>query len=337
MSSGRRPATIVDVAARAGVSTATVSRVMSGSRGVRTASAESVRSAARDLDYRPNVVGQTLRRQASRAVGMVVPRVDNPFFPAVVQAAEQALRKEGYALLLCTSGDDPEVERQVLDMLVGRQVDGLLISPCRREASRAAVVRSAARVPLVQVDRRVDGAACDFVGVDDARGLRDVLRHVAGAGARSVAYVGGDDSSWSGKRRHEAFLAAVKGSRRARSAGTLLGSFTAEWGREAGRRLLEGELPDAVVCGNDLIAVGVLAAVDEARLRVPGDVLVTGFDDIGVAGLCRPGLTTVRQPVGALTREAVRLLLARVAEPDRPPGEALLRTTLIERQSTLGP
>ena len=150
-------------------------RVLTGARSVRPESAAAVHAAVAQLNYRPNQLGRALRRQSTQVIGMVVPSIDNPFFPSVIQTVERNLRARGYALLLSTSEDDPRVEAERVEMLVDRQVDGLLISPCRRTESRAAVVDAAARVPLVQLDRAIDGRALDFVGVDDAQGIRSIV------------------------------------------------------------------------------------------------------------------------------------------------------------------
>ena len=321
-----------DVAREAGVSIATVSRVLSGSRSVRPSSAEAVLQAAARLGYRPNQLGRALRRQATQAIGMIVPRVDNPFFPMVVQATERYLRRCGYALLLSTCDDDPGVESQRVEMLVDRRVDGLLISPCHVTASAAAVAEAARYIPVVELDQGTDGYEGDFVAVDDASGIRQVVAHVRAAGRRNLAYIGADASNWSGAQRLRAFADAEPGIGKDR---VLLGEFSEEWGRRSARQLLSAaDPPDALVCGNDLIALGAITAADELGARVPEDVMVTGYDDIDLARVCRPALTTVRQPIPELVRQAIDMLLARLDEPYRPATQAFLRTSLIVRAST---
>ncbi|WP_088290759.1 LacI family DNA-binding transcriptional regulator [Kineosporia sp. A_224] len=329
---GRR--SIHDVAAEAGVSVATVSRVLSGARSVREDSAAAVLAAVEKLGYRPNQVGRALRRQQTQVVGMVVPRVNNPFFPSIVQACEEDLRARGYALLLSTSDDDPDVERQRLEMLVDRQVDGLLVSPCRWADSGPAVAAAQRLVPLVELDRGTDGFGGDFVAVDDDGGIGQVVDHLRASGRARLAFVGSDEDNFSGKARHEAF---VRRAGRLPRGHVLLGTFSEAWGYEAGLRVLRGApRPDAVVCANDLIAIGVLRAAEELGLSVPGDVAVSGYDDIDMARVCKPSLTTVRQPVAELTRTAIDLLLARMADRGRPATRRLLGTALVVRESTAG-
>jgi LacI family transcriptional regulator len=330
------PASIYDVAKAAGVSAATVSRVLSGARSVRPESAAAVLAAVEQLGYRPNQLGRALRRRSTQAIGMIVPRVDNPFFPSVVQHIEEYLRLQGYALLLCTSNDDPDIEAQRLDMLTERQVDGLLISPCHQTRSLPAVRRAAERIPLVQLDRSVEEETYDFVGVDDAGGIRQLVAHMRSLGRRDIAYVGGDRGNWSGAHRHTAFLAALDGQRpEDHPERVLLASFSELWGREAAEQLLASRTPpDAIVCGNDLIALGVISTAARLGLRVPQDVTVSGYDDISMAVLAQPSLTTVRQPVAELTKQAAELLLSRIDDPGRPPNRLILPTQLIVRGST---
>ncbi|HUZ51842.1 MAG TPA: substrate-binding domain-containing protein [Streptosporangiaceae bacterium] len=267
---------------------------------------------------------------------MIVPRVDNPFFPSVVQAAERYLRSRGYALLLSTSDDDPVIEGQRVDMLVDRQVDGLLISPCHLTRSAAAIEDAARHVPVVQLDRGTDHYNGDFVAVDDANGMQQLVAHLRATGRRELAYIGGDGSSWSGAHRLEAFAnlePAATGDDR-----ILLGEFSEEWGSRGARMLLSlSNPPDAILCGNDLIAIGVIMAAGELGVRVPEDVAVTGYDDIDLARVCRPAITTVHQPIRELTHQAIDLLLARLEEPDRPATKVLLETRLIVRASSIPP
>jgi LacI family transcriptional regulator len=330
---------IQDVASAAGVSSATVSRVLTGARSVKPDSAAAVHAAVAALNYRPNQLGRALRRQSTQVIGMIVPSIDNPFFPSVIQVAERQLRSKGYALLLSTSDDDPDIEAERVQMLIDRQVDGLLISPCRRSASLPAVAEAAERVPLVQIDRAVDADGFDFVGVDDAEGVRSLVELVLGLRPRRVAYLGGDLDNWSGAKRHAAFVSLARRNRSKFSTEVKLGEFSEAWGHEAATASLAGgNPPDAFICGNDLIAVGAIDACEGAGLVVGREVTVSGYDDIALARMCRPPLTTVRQPVDQLGARAVELLLARTSDRHRRAEQVLLHTELVVRQSmTAGP
>lgn len=328
--------TMRDVAEAAGVSVATVSRVLSGNRPVRPEIATSVREASERLGYRTHYVARALRRQSTQTVGMVVPYIANPFFPGVVQAVERSLHAGGHALFLCDSQDDPEIEADRVRALVDRRVDGLLVIPCDAEASAEAVREAARRVPLVQLDRCVEGVEGDHVGVDDAAGIAVVLDHLWACGRRRLVFVGAHESISTAGERLAAYRRGAVRFHPDSQQDVLLDDFSIEWGRRAAQRLsARRQLPEAIVCANDLIALGVVQRLRAARLEVPRDVAVTGFDDIGFAALGDPPLTTVRQPVEAIGEESVRLLLGRLAGEEAAPQRVRLAPELVVRASTV--
>ncbi|MFC4602868.1 LacI family DNA-binding transcriptional regulator [Rhodococcus kronopolitis] len=335
-------ATIRDVAKHAGVSVATASRAMSGERGVRPENRERVLAAATELAYQPNMLAAALRGRTSHTVGMVVPSISNPFFATLVEAVEQQLRDGDRSLLLATSRYDPEVERRQIRALLDRRVDSLVLIPCERTLSRDATVDAATRVPTVQLDLRVDGDAGSSVGVDNESGMLQVVDHLLDRGARRLAFVGAAPTDSSAQERLDGYHRAVR--RRGEAEGAvLLGDFSTEWGHRAAQQIVAaGSVPDAVVCGNDMIALGVLDGLAAAGLRVPAHVQVTGFDDTPYAALSRPALTTVRQPQDSIAAQVVRLLDAESAQlrnPDAaqrggPPQRIAIAPELVVRDST---
>ncbi len=329
--------TIRDVAARAGVSVATASRALSGSRPVSPSNLRQVTKAADALAYRPNRIAAALRRQVSDTIGLVVPQISNPFFPALIEAVHTQLQASTKQLLLCDSMQDPNEERHRLQALLDHQVDGILISPCDAAGSLEAVRAAARRVPIVQMDRRISGEATDWVGVDDTNGMALVIEHLAGTGAKTAIFVGADPSSSSSARLRLAGFADAAARVGLTTLPPRLRDFTTRWGVAAAADIVGlSELPDAVVCANDLIALGLLRQFARAGLRVPRDVLVTGFDDIAVAELSTPSLTTIRQPYDAVAREALRLLTNRVERADAPAQQIAVSPQLVVRESTSG-
>lgn len=326
--------TIRDVAERAGVSTATVSRALSGARPVSPSVHEQVTRAADDLGYSGNGIASALRRSRTDTVGMVVPSIANPFFTALVEGVEHALQQAGRQLFLCSSRSDPDLEALRLRSLVARQVDGIVISPVHGVRSLDAVAWAAGQLPLVQVDRYVEGVDSDWVGVDDDLALRLVVDHLADRGVRSAAFVSSTLTNSSTELRVAGFREHT--ARRGVAVDqVLLGDYSIGWGREAMQRLLAaGPLPDAVACADDLIALGVLQVCAEAGVAVPADVLVTGFDDIPYAALSDPPLTTVRQPQDDIASEAVRLLSAALGPERAAPARSALAPSLVVRAST---
>ncbi|GAA3510842.1 LacI family DNA-binding transcriptional regulator [Actinocatenispora rupis] len=326
--------TIRDVAQRAGVSVSTASRALSGARPVGTELTTRVTAAARALGYRQNRLASALRTQRTGTVGMVVPQISNPFFPALVEAIERSLSGSGRQLLLCDAQRDPAVEAVRLQALADRQVDGLIVAPVSAVASADALAAVAAEVPVVQVDRYVTDADLDWVGVDDAAGLRLIAGHLADVGARTVVLVSAGSESSTGRSRLAGFGPAAA-RHRLTTAEPLLGEYGIDWGVRAADLLrARGPLPDAIVGGNDEIALGVVRGLRAAGVRVPDDVLVTGFDDAGFAALADPALTTVRQPHALIADECVRLLDLARAGGEQAPRRIALAPTLVVRAST---
>lgn len=327
--------TIKDVAERAGVSVATASRALSGGRGVRPANRERVLRAARELDYEPNAVAAALRSRTTNSIGIVVPRISNPFFATLVEAVEREAARGGRGLLLAASQYDPRVEEAQLRSLLDRRVDALIAVPCHREHSRAAIEAAGRRVPTVQLDLCLDGGGGSWVGVDSEAGILAAVEHLVAAGACTLAYVGSEPTDSSAQARLDGFRGAAPlcpgGTER-----VLLGDFSLDWGHTAARRLLErpGALPEGVVCGNDTIALGVLRELARGGVDVPGRVMVTGFDDIPFAELAEPPLTTVRQPQEQLASEAVRTLTDRLGGEAEPHRRIAIAPELVVRGTT---
>lgn len=329
--------TIKDVAERASVSVATASRVLAGSRKVSPELALRVKDSARELGYRHNAVARALRHGKTATVGMVVPEIGNPFFPAIVEAVERALSDTGRDLLLCDSQQDLALELQRTRALIARQVDGLIIVPVSASGSRAALQEIPPQLPVVQLDRYAEEYHGDWVGVDDTFGIGLAVEHVASRGARRLAFVSAALVSSSAQRRLQGFTSAVERLGLPRDTLRLLGAYRAEWGRTAAQQIMAaGELPDAVVCGNDEIAVGMLGEFRRGQVQVPGDLLVTGFDDIRFAELADPPLTTVRQPREQIAAECIRLLDARMADHNLPVQRIAIAPSLVIRESTGG-
>ncbi len=325
--------TIEDVALAAGVSTASVSRALSGSRPVRPETRRRVLAAASELNYQINPLASALRSKVTRTVGMVVPDIVTPFFPAVIKAVEDALHQSGLGLFLCDANESPALEARRLEALLARSVDGVIISPVDAVKSRAAVAAAAKRIPLVQVDRHVN-VNTDIVSVDHRRGIQLVLDHLIAQGCSSFAFVTTESHPSIANERLEAYVHYVRKADRDSADRILAGDLSIAWGVEAGTRLAAGFLPNAVVCANDLIALGVLQAFRARGIRVPQDVAVTGYDDSTFASVVEPRLTSVRQPLGPLGQEAVRFITSAIESPGLPPRELRLLPELVVRDSS---
>nr|WP_206323883.1 LacI family DNA-binding transcriptional regulator [Streptomyces sp. HNM0574] len=332
-----------DVARASGCSVSTVSRVLTGNRPVGADAARRVREAAERLGYRPNQVARALRSRSTGTIGLVLPQITNPFYPALVRELTRALHADGRAVLLADCDDDPVTEAARIESLLARQVDALLVVPADERRSAEAVAAAAARVPLVLLDRDCGPGVADSVAVDNAAGMSLVLRHLAEAGRRRPCFIGAAGTSSAAVERRTAYERAAAALDPDAAGRTALGDFSVEWGREAVTRLWQDlpQRPDAVVCGNDLIAVGALQRLRQLGADIPREVAVTGFDDIPMAELADPAVTTVRQPVRELAAEAARLLDRRLGDPgpdsaSGPKRAVRLAPGLVVRPSTAG-
>lgn len=333
----RRRSTIQDIAVDTGLSVSTVSRALAGTRRVSDDRVKIVEESAARLHYRLNKTARALRTSTTGTVGMVVPNIVNPFFPAIVESVETALAEAELSLVLCTAQGSHKIETSRIEILLEHNVDGLLISPVDFHESARAVRHATEVVHVIQVDRATD-VSTDRVLVDQAAGITALLDHLVTQGCQSFAYVGAEETSSTAEQRHRAYVAGVsrlglEGADRA-----LHGTFSFEWGEEAAKSLLEMRtaMPDAVVCANDFIAVGVVRALRRSGFRVPEDVLVTGFDNSIVGRIVDIPLTTVRQPLDQLGAEAVRMLLQPGDNEGRGARSLSLEPTLIIRRSTGG-
>ena len=325
--------TLADIARAAGVSPATVSRVLTGSRTTGEDVAMRVRDIASRMGYQPNFIARSLRLQSTSTIGLVVPDVTNPFFPALIQSVAQVLHASGHGVLLADCQNDVGLERENVELLLNRQVDGLLISPCHRTASQDIVALATARLPVVQLDRQV-GRVASFVGVDQDAAMAQVLRHLDQQGCRHFAFLASDQAVSTSYERERAYRRDVVRLDPDGADRVLVGNFSIRWGREAiGTALARWPEIDAVVCASDDIAFGALTTLASLGIDVPGTIAVTGFDNGVLAEATSPSLTSVRQPVAEMAERAVAQLLGRPAP--RTPRTKRLQAELIVRRSSL--
>jgi LacI family transcriptional regulator len=305
--------TIADVARRAGVSTATVSRVLSGVGPARPETQARVQAAARDLGFRPSDVARSLKRRSTLTLGLIVTDIENPYFPQLVKAVEDAAIAEGYAILLCNADDDPEREATYLDFLVDRRVDGLIVAASTIGSSQGAWL-AAAPLPTVLVNTAAPGDPLPTVVSDNRGGGRAAADHLLALGHRRFGYLMPPPRNLDAPER----LAGVRDALAAAGIGRddlaiADGAPTVTGGESAMASLLETRpQPTAVVAYNDLMAIGAMRAIRRAGLAVPRDVSLVGFDDVAFAAYVEPALTTLRQETAEMGRWAVATLTERI-------------------------
>lgn len=319
---------IRDVAARAGVSAATVSRVFTQPDAVAAQTRERVRAVAEEMRYAPHPVARSLARRRTDTIGIVVPDIANAFCGVITKAVQDEVRREGSALFVSGSDEQAEDEQRWAEALAP-QVDGLLlVSPLMPDA----VLRDlAATVPIVTIDRPVEGIAAVVADASEAAG--HAVEHLHALGHRRIVYLGGPSGSYSNEIRLRGYREACS---RLEMDATELGPFNARF--SAGVRAADLVLASgatAVLAYNDEVAVGVINRLFDRGVRVPDDLSIVGVDDTSLAEMVTPRLTTVRLPADALGRAAVRILFDTLTARDplkRNP--VALRADLIIRSST---
>ena len=327
-----RPPTILDVANEVGVSKSLVSLVMRGSDGVSPTSRKAVLEAAAKLGYRPNAAAQTMVRQRSYAIGVMVSDLHNPFFADVIDGIDMAVGEAGYRAIMTTGNRVPEREHLAVATLLEMRVDGLVLaSPV---LARENVVEASQAVPTVIVGKATRAPTIDSVTNDDRRGGEMVVDHLVELGHRRIAHIDGGQGA-GGKPRRTGYTRAMRRHGLESEIRSVLGSF-AEDGGDAGMRALLGEsrLPTAVFVANDLAAIGVLEVLDAEGLDVPGDISVVGYDNTTLAAGDRSGLTTVDQPRHDMGRIAAELILEKISTDRATARHVVLLPKLVAREST---
>jgi DNA-binding LacI/PurR family transcriptional regulator len=329
-------ANIKDVAKKAGVSPATVSRVINGQPYVGDGVRERVQEAIRELRYRPNRVAQRLRAAKSHLVGVILSDIRNPFYTMALEGIEQTLSGQGMSVLICNSGIKAERENDFIKLMLAEGVSGLILAP-RRETSEVLNEAVNYGLPVVVIDRRMTKPITDVVLADNHNGARLAVQHFVEQGYRRIATVAGPQYLTSGRERYQGYMQALQ------EAGIPLderlvrvGTYQLDSGYALTRELISSaELPLALFVANNLMTIGALNAIHEAGLTIPDDVALIGFDDLPWAVSLSPALTTVGQPAFDIGIHAAELLLNRIAFPDRPTRTVVLNTELIVRASAL--
>ena len=326
--------TVRQVAVRAGVSTATVSRVLAGSGHVAENLRRRVVDAARALDYRPNRAARSLRIRRSLTVGVLVPDVQNPFFTGILRGLESVLEGDGFTFLLGNSDGRPERERLYIDTLRDEGAAGFIIVPTDGDQESYRVLQSAG-VPIVTIDRTAAGLKADQVTVTNQDGVRGAVHHLIGLGHRRIGFIGGPAEINVARERLAGYEQALAEHHIALDPGLVQpGDFQQTGGYRAMLALLEtATRPSAVFVANNLMTLGAVQALHERGVRIPGEVAIIGFDDMPWATSLQPPLTAVAQPTKEIGIAAAQLLVARLRDPDRPFRRVVLETQLIVRGS----
>ena len=326
--------TILDVAQHARVSVTTVSHVINETRYVSEELRQRVLTAVEELGYQPNALARSLRVKRSHTIGMILPDNTNPYFAEIARSIEDASHRHGYSTILCNSDDNPTKEQRYIQVLMEKQVDGIILVSVGAQSAQNILLRN--NSAIIMLDRTDPFLCCDSVQIDNVQGGWLATRHLLDLGHRRIACLAGPNTVIPSDGRVQGYEKAMHETPEAESyIRVMLGDFHADSGYDLTRTLLS-ESPEstAIFACNDLMAIGAMRAIQERGLRVPDDVSVVGFDNIALARFVTPPLTTVAQPKYEMGQLALQLLLERIENKELPNRFPILECGLVIRAST---
>jgi len=338
--------TIYDIARKAGVSPATVSRVLTGNARVNPAKKELIHRVMEELNFHPNQMARTLQSRETRTIGVILPDISNPFFSEYFVEAERIAMQKGYTMFLCNTmnnayNDLGDAESVYLNTLLERRVDGILFMGGRINESRPSeehseeILRISEKVPMVLVNGRMPGVDNYRVRTNERDGIIQVIEHLISRGHENIALLGGYKGVITADLKVRAFRDVLKKhGLKVREDRIVSGGFSIEDGERMVADLLkEPDRPTAIVCISDFVAIGVLQGALKAGLRVPEDLSITGFDDINISAHYVPSITTVSHNFERLAGRSLEVLF-KVIAGEKVPRETTLPMDLIVREST---
>ena len=334
-------ATIRDVARVAGVHPSTVSRALGSDRQARAlVNAETrarILKIAEDLNFRPDIAARTLKTGQSHTVGVLLPDLTNPLFPPIVRGLEDRFAEDGFVVLLGNTDDDASRGELVLEGLLSRGVDALVVATARRSGSQFLEL-SRQGLPIVLINRVFDDQLVPSVATDEVAGIRMAVRHVHSLGHHRIAHLAGPQDLSTGRNRYRGYLAEMDslGLDVEESMVCIANLYSPEEGRRCAVELLDatGARPTAIVAANDMLAIGCYQALHALGLRCPEDVAIVGFNDAPFSDLLSPPLTSIRFPHYQVGQQAAQLVLERIADPTAPIKVIFLPPELVVRGST---
>ncbi len=329
---------IKTIAQKAGVSTATVSRVLSEFPGVREATRKKVLKTISALNYEINAVARSLRQKKTNIVGVIVGNVLSNFYSIIAKSVEDTANKYGYNVILCNGDDDPEKELKYLKVLKSNRVDGIILTPTGKNAKYVNwLIESGTKVVLL--DRLIDKVDCDAVLVDNENGACNAVKHLVDQGYRKIAIINGYTDRTTGRGRLNGYLKALREAGIPKDDSLIkIGNFKKRSGINLARELLEStNRPEAIFVTNLEQTLGTLITIKEMGLKIPDDIGVVGFDDPEWAQILDPPMTTVSQPVYSLGSTAAEMLISKIEVEEstirNKPLIMTLNTNLIIRNS----
>ncbi len=323
---------IKDVARKAQVSISTVSRVINGTANVRQELKDRVLKAIEELNYRSNPLARGLKGFPTKTLGLIIPNIGNPFFPAMVRGVQDVANKRGYTVFLCNTDEDIELEEVQYFSLMEKKIDGLLLVT---SSLNTPFLKNKMEIPVVLLDRYIENSNVSYVVVDHRKGMRLALEHLNEIGRTKVVFLGAKVSTSGAKERLETFREYFRGEFELKKR-LFFGEYSEKSGVQMAKDLLKSKINfDAIVCGNDLIAFGVMKILKENNINVPEDISVIGYDDISFSSFVFPKLTTVHQPTYELGEIATHLILDEIEKKRFSTKRIRLEPYLVVRETSV--
>ncbi|AZR73753.1 LacI family transcriptional regulator [Anoxybacter fermentans] len=330
--------TIKDIAKEANVSTTTVSRVLNNKPDVSDKTKKKVLEVINKLGYNPNGIARGLVLQKTYTIGLIIPDICNPFFPEVARGIQDKARQLGYSVIFYNTDNNKQREKEAIDLLKSKQVDGIILSLSMSNKEELDKLEEE-NFPVVQIDRKIPGSIFPTVTIDNILSAYNATKYLIELGHKYLAHITGNLGTKTGQDRLEGFKQALKEfNLDYKDEYILEGDYSKESGYKQMKTLLtQKKRPTAVFAANDLMAIGAYEAIFDYGLKIPEDISIIGHDDIDIASIIRPGLTTMTQPKYKLGQIAAEMLIKRIEglESDNQQ-EVVLNTELIVRDSTGG-
>lgn len=329
-------ANIHDVAERAGVSITTVSRVLHNFSPVNTETRKKVLEAIEELNYRPSIIAQGMRGQKTRSIGVLIPEFTSYYYSELINYIEIEARLHGYLAIVCTTGTDPEREKEYSDDLVRRQVDGLILCWYRGGEGRIQHLREILRrIPIVVMDQPEADFPASAVYTDGYKGIKKITNAFIREGHKNIAMIKDLKHYSANESRFQGYIDALKSNNMEASDNLIEESaIDVESGYNTAKRLLAKSTPSAIIAIDDLTAIGTLQYCNDQKIAVPEEISITGFDDISLARFVSPRLTTIAQPVKKMAQCATKRIINKIKHRNWDNKNFVFEPEIILREST---
>ena len=329
-------ATMKDIARRTGLGLATISSYFNGGN-VREKNRIKIEEAIEELHYEVNEVARGLKTNATRTIGVVIPELNNTFCAEIITGMEDVLRSHGYATIVCDCRTDKKLEREAVEFLTRRRVDGIINMPVDEEGNHLKRFQKTGK-PIVLIDRKIQGINCDSVLVDNKKAAEDAVRYFIERGHRNIGIIGGPEEVFTAQERMAGYYKALESAGIPMSESLIWhGDYTIQGGVRGLEELVQNNLEmTAVFVTNYEMTMGAMIGVNELGIRIPEQLSMIGFDNLQFARACNPKLTIVAQPTDGIAREVAKVMLNHLENAGETPGELFsekLETEIIAGKS----